>query len=88
MNKYKREPEAVIDLHGNTTAEAKVILNGIISQKKYQHIRIITGKASFRESGPVLRTFVENYLKEKEIDFDYAKLYDGGQGALEVYFNK
>jgi DNA-nicking Smr family endonuclease len=85
MNKYKREPDYIVDLHGYTTREAKVILDDIIEGDEHEHIRIITGKGTFRETGPVLRTFVENYLRNSNIKFEIAKLYNGGEGALEVY---
>ena len=85
MNKYERQPEYVVDLHGYTTREAKEILNDLIVGKEYRHVRIITGKGLFRGTGPVLRTYVENYLKNHDIRYEYAKLYNGGEGALEVY---
>ena len=88
MNKYERTPEFVLDLHGHTVSEAKEILDELFEKEKYKHIRIITGKATFRETGPVLRTFVQNYLKRLEVKFDYAKLYDGGEGALEVFLKE
>jgi DNA-nicking Smr family endonuclease len=86
MNKYERVPEYILDLHGKTTKEAKLILVDLIKRAEYKHVRIITGKASFRDTGPVLRKFVENYLTQSGIDFNHAKLYNGGDGALEVYF--
>ena len=85
MNKYQRIPEYILDLHGHTTREAKEVLDELFEDIEYRHIRIITGKALFRETGPVLRTYVENYLRNKAIKFEYAKLHDGGEGALEVY---
>lgn len=85
MNKYERVPDYVLDLHGYTTREAREVLDDIIEGGEYRHIRIITGKGTFRETGPVLRTFVENYLKNREIKFQTSKLHNGGDGALEVY---
>lgn len=85
MNKYERQPDYIVDLHGYTTKEAKEALDDIIESGEYRHIRIITGKGTFRETGPVLRTFVENYLKNQDIKFETAKLYNGGEGALEVF---
>lgn len=85
MNKYEKIPEDTIDLHGKTVREALEYLEDYFLEHDYKHIRIITGKAAFRETGPVLRTAVENFLKNKNIRFEYAKLYNGGEGALEVY---
>jgi DNA-nicking Smr family endonuclease len=85
MNKYERVPEFVLDLHGYTTREAKGLIDDIIESGEYGHIRVITGKGAFRETGPVMRTYVENYLRNQNIKFETAKLYNGGDGALEVY---
>ena len=67
MNKYERVPDYILDLHGYTTREAKEVLEDILDGGEFRHIRIITGKGTFRETGPVLRTFVENFLRNREI---------------------
>ena len=85
MNKYERQPEHILDLHGYTTREAGEILEELIEAREYSHVRIITGKGTFRETGPILRTYVENYLKNRDIKFSIAKLQNGGEGAFEVY---
>ncbi len=85
MNKYQKIPEAVIDLHGHTTGEAKIELDTLLSAHKYSYVRIITGKCSYREHGPILQPFVKSYLTERNIKFNIAKIQDGGEGALEVY---
>jgi DNA-nicking Smr family endonuclease len=85
MNKYERKPDYIVDLHRYTTREAGELLDEIIGQRQYNHIRIITGKGTFRETGPVLRTFVQNYLKSRDIPFSTSKISDGGEGALEVF---
>ena len=87
MNKYEQKPEFILDLHGLTVKEAKVILESLIAKREYDHIRMITGKGLYRDSGPVLRTFVENFLQDREIQFSRAKLYNGGEGALEVFLS-
>ena len=86
MNKYEREPDKIIDLHGHTTKEAEDVLDELVSVREFKHVRLITGKGTFRDSGPVLREFVKSYLRRHEIRFETAKLYNGGDGALEVYF--
>lgn len=84
-NKYEKVPEAVIDLHGYMQDTAGVILADLRKEKKYAHVRIITGKGAFRESGPVLRDFVKNYLEKHHIKYLPAKQQDGGEGAFEVF---
>ncbi len=85
MNKYERVPEHIIDLHGFTTKEAGEILDELIEKGGYSHVRVITGKGTFRETGPVMRRYVENYLENRDITFQVAKLQNGGEGAFEVY---
>jgi DNA-nicking Smr family endonuclease len=85
MNKYKRNPDYILDLHGQTTKEAAEILDQVIASGEHRHIRVITGKGTFRETGPVMRTFVKDYLENRGHNFETAKLYEGGEGAFEVY---
>lgn len=84
MNKYEQKPEYVLDLHGHTTKEAGEVLSGLLAEKKYKHIRVITGKGDLR-NGPVLRSYVQEYLKKRGVPFRTAKISDGGEGALEVF---
>ena len=87
MNKYARTPDYVLDLHGYTTAEAEEMLDELMKNKKYAHVRVITGKGTFRETGPVLRTFVRNYLAARSVRFNTSKIADGGEGAFEIFLN-
>ncbi len=84
-NKYIQTPEFIIDLHGYTTYEAQVILDELIEEGEYKHIRVIVGKGLNSENGPVLPDFVKNYLTARNIRFNQSKLQDGGEGALEVF---
>ena len=86
MNKYQQKPESVLDLHGKTCHEARVLLEHLLVECNYHHIRIITGKGTFREKVGVLRDYVKKYLKENDIHFNQSKIEDGGEGAFEVYF--
>jgi len=86
MNKYPQTPEYVIDLHGSSKREAEETLSLLFSSQKYSHVRIITGKGTFRENGPVLREFVKTFLEDQNMRFYPAKQKDGGEGALEVFF--
>ncbi len=85
MNKYERIPDYILDLHGYTTKEAGDLLEDVLFGGEYKHVRIITGKGTFRETGPVLRTYVQNFLKNHDIRFETSKLHNGGEGALEAY---
>lgn len=85
MNKYEQIPDHILDLHGYTTREAKELLDGLLKSKKYRHVRVITGKGTLRETGPVLRPFVREYLAGNGIRYNQSKLQDGGEGAFEVF---
>ena len=85
MNKYRQEPEEVIDLHGHTTREAEAILRTLIEKSEFAHIRIIVGKGNHSKSGPVLPDFVRGFLTKHNIRFNQSKIQDGGEGSLEVY---
>ncbi len=84
-NKYERIPEYIVDLHGYTTNEARQLLDTLLANSTYKHIRIITGKGSLRSTGPVLREFVKKYLHSHAIKCNPSKIKDGGEGALEVF---
>lgn len=83
MNKYEQKPDQVVDLHGLTTAEARYVLDEVFGGV-YRHVRVITGKGALR-NGPVMRTFVEGYVRSRGFEFRYAKFTNGGEGALEVF---
>ena len=85
MNKYRKPPEYILDLHGYTCAETKTALNKLFCESSHRHIRIITGKGTFREKGAVLREQVKYLLRQKNIRFEQSKIKDGGEGALEVF---
>jgi len=85
MNKYQQNPDHIIDLHGYTISEVEIILDAILSEKKYALVRIITSKGSHGHNGPVVRTFVKDYLNMRNIRFNKSKIQDGGEGALEVF---
>lgn len=85
MNKYAKTPTLILDLHGRTTREAKEILDELLAKNEHSHIRIITGKGTYRETGPVLRSYMQGYLRDRNIPFETAKISDGGDGALEVF---
>lgn len=86
-NKYLQEPEHTIDLHGYTTYESKEILDQLLVERQFAHIRIIIGKGLNSENGPVLPDFVKNYLNTHNIRFNQSKIQNGGEGALEVFLS-
>jgi len=85
MNKYARIPDFILDLHGFTIREAEKELEVIFRNKSYTHVRVITGKGTQRETGPILKTFVRGYLLSRGIHYNPAKQQDGGEGAVEVF---
>jgi DNA-nicking Smr family endonuclease len=87
-NKYEPEPEEVFDFHGYTTSMCKHVLEDVIEAGEYSHIRIIVGKGLNSPNGPVLPDFIRNFLTEKDIRFSQSKIQNGGEGALEVFFDK
>lgn len=87
MNKYLQEPEHIIDLHGLTTSESKILLDDLVSDKNYSHVRIIIGKGLNSANGPILPFFVKNYLADRNIRFNQSNIQNGGEGSLEVFFD-
>ena len=85
MNKYLKIPEDIIDLHGYTVPEAKILLDSLVSKKQQTYVRIITGRGVHGQNGPVIKTFVMKYLGDRSIHFNQSKIQDGGEGALEVF---
>lgn len=86
MNKYLSQPEEIVDLHGLTRLEAEEALDALFEEEGHKHVRIITGRGIHSANGPVLRTFVQEYLTAKNISYNRSKLQDGGEGAFEVFF--
>jgi DNA-nicking Smr family endonuclease len=78
------EPDIELDLHGCTTVEAKEMLDEVVESGVYTSARIIVGKGTRSEFGPVLPVFVHNYLKERKITYKHAPLREGGSGVYDV----
>lgn len=85
MNKYERIPDEIVDLHGFTRSDAEVLLRALPKTMHGKHVRIITGTARGRESGPVIRPLVKAFLVKNKIAYAQSKIYNGGDGAFEVY---
>jgi len=88
MNKYQRNPDYIIDLHGYTTEEVRVAIDELFNSDAYSHVRIITGKGIHSENGPIIKDFIRSYLERKNIHFTQSKIQDGGEGAFEVFLEK
>jgi DNA-nicking Smr family endonuclease len=103
LKRGKMKPEARIDLHGMTLAEAHPALTSFILRSQSRGLRlvlVITGKgsagaeedAAFRARG-VLRGQVPHWLRlpplaSAVLDTAPAHIRHGGQGALYVYLRR
>ncbi len=103
MNRGKLKPEARIDLHGMTLAQAHPSLNRFITSNFLNGARlvlVITGKGrskeaeifSFEQKG-VLRNQVPHWLttpplREMVLEIRPAHLRHGGDGAYYVYLRR
>jgi DNA-nicking Smr family endonuclease len=103
MMRGKIKPEARLDLHGMTLAEAHPALIGFIGRAQAQGCRlvlVITGKGKDRDSGDpipirrgVLRHQVPAWLRMPPLgahvlDIREAHTRHGGAGALYVYLKR
>ncbi len=86
-NKYPRVVKDELDLHQYIRREAKdAVLSFLnISQERgYDLVRIITGKGLHSEEGPVLRDYVLDLLDKNGYEHSFAKIREGGEGAIDV----
>lgn len=87
-NKYLQPVEAEIDLHQLTREETKSALVDFLEEakeKKYRRVRIITGKGLHSVDGKgVLKEYVASILEREGLKYRDAKLYEGGEGAIEA----
>ncbi|MCC5958279.1 MAG: Smr/MutS family protein [Rhodobacteraceae bacterium] len=103
MTKGKLQPEARIDLHGMTLAQAHAALNGFILRAQSQGLRlvlVITGKGkTVADDGPIprrrgaLKHDVPQWLRMAPLagavqELREAHLRHGGSGAYYVYLRK
>ncbi|OGT65197.1 MAG: hypothetical protein A3J38_09665 [Gammaproteobacteria bacterium RIFCSPHIGHO2_12_FULL_45_9] len=82
-------PEASVDLHMMTRAEALQVMQEFVSHCLATHKRwalVIHGKGSAKQAKPVLKNQVIDWLQEHPsvLAFCSAKPKDGGTGALYV----
>ncbi|MDD7971906.1 Smr/MutS family protein [Roseinatronobacter alkalisoli] len=103
MTRGKLQPDARIDLHGMTLAQAHAALNGFILRAQSQGLRlvlVITGKGkSVADDGPIprrrgaLKHDVPQWLRMAPLagavlELREAHLRHGGSGAYYVYLRK
>ncbi len=84
-NKYAQVPDTVVDFHGYTTLECQEVIDALLRERDYKHVRMIVGRGRNSAHGPVLPDFVKSYLRQKGIRFNPSKIQDGGEGSLEVF---
>lgn len=86
--KYPATVDAELDLHGYTADEARAEVTDFLAESRalgYARVRIIVGKGTRSQGGvAVLPDTVKALLVRKGLVYTYAKLQNGGEGALEV----
>ena len=96
LGRGKIRPEATIDLHGRTQAEARRALDAALSRAEgrgHRCVLVITGTGLRREGSGVLRTAVPRWLSEapnrgRVLGYATARPEDGGLGAIYVYLKR
>lgn len=102
LKKGQLKPEAKIDLHGMTVADAHVALDAFIFRSLAKGLRlvlVITGKGDRQDTGTmpfergVLRRQVPEWLRlaplsSAVLDVTVAHRRHGGEGALYVYLRR
>lgn len=85
---YTPSIDAELDLHGFTADEARCEVVNFLTEGRtegWHRVRIIVGKGMRSAGGiPVLPDTVKNILTAQGLSYTYAKIQDGGEGALEV----
>ena len=80
---FRRQPQAVVDLHGQSLAAAEESVAMAIEQarqKNYRLLRIITGQ------GQILSPWLRRYLDERALVWRPAGTDAGGLGAIDILF--
>jgi len=86
-NKYKRTAKDILDLHQLTWEQARSEVLRFLENSHdsgYDLVRIITGKGIHSKEGAVLRDYVRDLLFEEGYEFSFAKISEGGDGAIDV----
>lgn len=96
LRRGQMRPEARLDLHGHTQAEAHAALNDFVLGAKGSERRcvlVITGKGSARGSDGVLRRMVPRWINQPNLRahvlaFEPAQPRDGGDGAFYMLLRR
>jgi DNA-nicking Smr family endonuclease len=94
LKQGRYRPEAKLDLHGSTLAEAATELNEFVCQcvqNKYRCVLIIHGKGTLsKNKKPVIKSAVAGWLKKDKriLAYSSATGQDGGTGALYVLLKR
>lgn len=85
---FKQYPEAEIDLHGMTREESLSELSHFLAWLKgngFYYAKVITGKGfgSFNQV-PIVRNAVLAYLNMEKYSYQFASMFDGGEGVIYV----
>ncbi|MBP9760543.1 MAG: Smr/MutS family protein [Candidatus Pacebacteria bacterium] len=95
MTKKKRQKkdytptiDAELDLHGYFADEARVAVLDFLREARPQgwsRVRIVVGKGIHSVNGKgVLPDVIKSLLNREGYTYTYAKLENGGEGALEI----
>lgn len=88
MNKYLPILKDVLDLHEFSRENAAVAVENFLKnakEKKYERIRIITGKGLHSKGGKgILKEYIKKILANNGLKYSDAKLFEGGSGAIDV----
>jgi len=84
------KPDDIIDIHGNTSEKAWLLLDQFFSNAKdngYEKLRIIHGKGNRSHEGAVLRQTVRKYIEQCPFagENGFEKSANGGSGATWVF---
>ena len=94
LKRGELRPEAQLDLHGHTIAEAASLLSTFLheaQQSGLRCIRIVHGKGHRSTEGrPVLKTQLNQWLRDTPtvLAFSSAQPKDGGMGAMYVLLRR
>ena len=87
-DRYTLHTDAELDLHGYRSEEARRALDEFLADARefgWKRVRIIVGKGIHSENGEaVVPNMVKRHLVSAGLDYTYAKLHEGGEGALVV----
>jgi len=89
---YAPVVQAELDLHGYTAQEARDAVEDLLHDAQihqWTRVRIVVGKGTRSPGGvPILPDAVKTLLNQLGYAYTYAKIQNGGEGALEVSFKK